>query len=259
MTGTIFFRVIIILVIISGISYWFYNNYDLYDKEIVIIYPDPAPTKVKPKETGGIAIANANNLVYESLGQKKPSKQIILQPEPEKPLNIAPSKFVEKSVDSVEDIISIIVENDQSNSSTDRDIAADITKDNIVQEKELEEQANSKIDTQPNPNKTGLNVVKVTEKRNINTKQLSRQKNQNDYKIQLASVKSELVANQEVERIKKKYTKVLGKAPFSVKKVRSEKGVYFYSVFAGSYKNISEAKSVCKKLDAHQECIIVNR
>lgn len=261
MIGANSFRIIIIFVIITGISYWFYNNYDLYDKEIITIYPDEAPTKVRPKETGGVTIANANNLVYESLGQKKPSKQIILQPEPEKPLNIVQSKSVGEPVDSVEDIISIIVENDQSSSAKDQDIAADIIKDNLDQEKELEleEQKSSKIDNQFNPDKTGLNIVKVTENRNVNTKQLYRQKNQNDYKIQLASVKSELVANQEVERIKKKYSKILGKTSFNVKKVRSERGVYFYSVFAGSYKNIAEAKAVCKKLDTNQECIIISK
>ncbi|XVN43408.1 MAG: SPOR domain-containing protein [Candidatus Rickettsia vulgarisii] len=260
MTSRIFFRIIIILAIITGVLYWLYNNYDLlYDKEIVTIYPDEAPTKIRPKETGGITIANANNLVYESLEQKKSSKQIILQPEPEKPLNIAQAKSAEEPVNSVEDIISIIVENDQSNSTKDQDVVADIIKDNSVQEKETGEQKSVQVDNQPTSSKEGLNIVKVTEQRNINTKQLLSKKKQNDYKIQLASVKSELAANQEVERIKKKYSKIFSKTSFNVKKVRSEKGAYFYSVFAGNYQNIAEAKAVCKKLDTHQECIIINR
>lgn len=259
MSGRVFFRIIIILGIIAGIAYWFHNNYHLYDKEVVTIYPDEAPTKIKPKETGGITISNTNNLVYESLQQKKASKQIILQPEPEKPLNIVQSKSIEEPVNSLEDIISIIVENDQGDAVGNQDIAIDPDKEDLTQKKDSGVSERAEVNNQNAPNKTGLNIIKVTEKRNQNTKQLYNKKNQNDYKIQLASVKSELVANQEVERIKKKYSKIFSKTSFSIKKVRSEKGGYFYSIFAGSYQNIAEAKAICKKLDAQQECIIVNR
>ncbi|WP_341754862.1 SPOR domain-containing protein [Candidatus Tisiphia endosymbiont of Dioctria rufipes] len=258
---------LIILSIISGITYLVYTNYSQNSGQVVTIYPDPSPTKIKPQDSGGIVIPNANNIIYESLQQKKTNKPVILQPEPEKPLNIAKQKLAEsdEELDSIDTILFSIVETDQAKYEKHKDeegaetILPNIIKNDLVQKENLIEQKSVPIVQQSN-NKTGLNVIKVTEShRKIDETQLNKS-NQGSYKIQLASVKSESEANQEGERIKKKYAKILNNTVVNIKKIQSSTGSFFYLVLVGNYQSISQAKAICKKLsDNQQGCIITNR
>lgn len=254
---------LIIFSIISGITYLVYTNYSRNSGQVVTIYPDPSPTKIKPQDSGGIVIPNANNIIYESLQQKKTNKPVILQPEPEKPLNIAKQKLAEsdEELDSIDTILFSIVETDQAKYekhklSKDEEetetILPNIIKNDLVQKENLIEQQSN--------NKAGLNVIKVTEShRKIDETQLNKS-NQGGYKIQLASVKSESEANQEGERIKKKYAKILNNTVITIKKVQSDKGNFFYLILVGNYQSISQAKAICNKLsDNQQGCIITNR
>ncbi|WP_375331511.1 SPOR domain-containing protein [Candidatus Tisiphia endosymbiont of Oplodontha viridula] len=254
---------LIIFSIISGITYLVYTNYSRNSGQVVTIYPDPSPTKIKPQDSGGIVIPNANNIIYESLQQKKTNKPVILQPEPEKPLNIAKQKLAEsdEELDSIDTILFSIVETDQAKYekhklSKDEEetetILPNIIKNDLVQKENLIEQQSN--------NKAGLNVIKVTEShRKIDETQLNKS-NQGGYKIQLASVKSESEANQEGERIKKKYAKILNNTVITIKKVQSDKGNFFYLILVGNYQSISQAKVICNKLsDNQQGCIITNR
>ncbi|WP_342278991.1 SPOR domain-containing protein [Candidatus Tisiphia endosymbiont of Myopa tessellatipennis] len=254
---------LIIFSIISGLTYLVYTNYSRNSGQVVTIYPDPSPTKIKPQDSGGIVIPNANNIIYESLQQKKTNKPVILQPEPEKPLNIAKQKLAEsdEELDSIDTILFSIVETDQAKYekhklSKDEEetetILPNIIKNDLVQKENLIEQQSN--------NKAGLNVIKVTEShRKIDETQLNKS-NQGGYKIQLASVKSESEANQEGERIKKKYAKILNNTVITIKKVQSDKGNFFYLILVGNYQSISQAKAICNKLsDNQQGCIITNR
>ncbi|WP_341761875.1 SPOR domain-containing protein [Candidatus Tisiphia endosymbiont of Thecophora atra] len=261
---------LIIFSIISGITYLVYTNYSRNSGQVVTIYPDPSPTKIKPQDSGGIVIPNANNIIYESLQQKKTNKPVILQPEPEKPLNIAKQKLAEsdEELDSIDTILFSIVETDQAKYekhklSKDEEetetILPNIIKNDLVQKENLIEQKSVPIVQQSN-NKAGLNVIKVTEShRKIDETQLNKS-NQGGYKIQLASVKSESEANQEGERIKKKYAKILNNTVITIKKVQSDKGNFFYLILVGNYQSISQAKAICNKLSYNQQgCIITNR
>lgn len=269
MSKRLVFQISIFLSIIFGMFYWIYHYYLIEEREIIIIYPDPSHTKVKPEQSGGTIIANTQNTIYENLQKKKIRKQITLQPEPEKPLNINSVKTLSNNeIESIDNIISEIENIDKTiNNPLDMkeevklEIGQGITPKSSTQEKNL---VGSEVYianvNHPNPPKVGLNIVKVTEKREmISGEQLLNKKKPNYYKIQLASVKTEAVANQEMERIRKKYPKVFNKIPLFVRKMCSEKGNLFYAVMAGNYEEITQAKAICKKLDHYQECLITNR
>lgn len=241
------FKISIFLLLTISIVYWAYNNYIIDNREIITIYPSELPTKVRPQENERIIIANANSTIYENLRRKKVAKQVVLQPEPEKPMDITNQKTLDnKGVDSIEDIIATLETENRVN--------------NKLNSGEQEIVENMIISSSKQDNLTkGLNIIKVDESSDLTRQRSLTKPKQNYYKIQLASVKTELVAKQEMERLKKKYTKVLNKTPVIIRKMRSEKGNFFYSVMVGNYENIGQAKEVCKKLDSSQECLITNR
>ncbi len=272
MVNRVLLRIIILLSILSGVTYLVYTNYNQDSGQVVTIYHDQLPTKVKPQDSGGIVIPNANNIIYENLQQKKVSKSVILQPEPEQPLNITKQKSVQsdEDIDSIDTILFDIIETDQvkyekhklsKNEEGTEIVLPNIIKNELVQKDSLIEQQTVPVVQQPNSNKAGLNIIKVTEpRRKIDETQLLNKSNQGGYKIQIASVKSESEANQERERLKKKYGKILNNTIINIKKVQSDKGSFFYLVLVGNYPNINQAKAICKKLsDNQQGCIITNR
>lgn len=265
MVNRVLLRIIILLFILSGVTYLVYTNYNQESGQVVTIYHDQSPTKVKPQDSGGIVIPNANNIIYENLQQKKISKPIILQPEPEKPLNITRQQSVQngEDIDSIDTILFGIIETDQVKYEKDKlsknEEGTEIILPNTIKNEPVQNE--SLIEQQPDSNKAGLNIIKVTEqRRKIDETQLLNKSNQGGYKIQIASVKSESEANQEGERIKKKYAKILNNTMINIKRVQSNKGSFFYLVLVGNYQNINQAKAICKKLsDNQQGCIITNR
>lgn len=268
MSKSFVFKISIFLSIIFGIFYWTYTHYLGDDEEIITIYPDPTPTKIKPEESRGIIIANTHNTIYENLQKKKIGKQIVLQPEPEKPLNINPTKSLRNNeIDPIENIILEIEEIDKAitnNLDIKEKVKERAVQDTVptvgIKEKIFAREVVTLEVNQANLPKAGLNIIKVAEKRkDFSEKQILNKKKINYYKIQLASVKTEVVANQEMDRIKKKYPKLFNKIPLFVRKMRSEQGNLFYSVMAGNYEDITQAKAICKKLDNSQGCLITNR
>ncbi len=268
MFNQLLLRLIIALVVVS-LAYLVHHYYNSDNSQIIVIYPDSSPTKIKPQESGGIVIPNADNMVYENLQQKQISKNIVLQAEPEKPLNIITHHQTAQNndeFDPINDILSSIIEVDklkqqenQSNSTkTENDIILpNIIKNEVRGQDFSTEQQLITTSQSLNHNKTGLNIVKVTNaSRKIEKTPLNKAR-KNGYQIQLASVRSELDAIQEGERIKKKYPKILNDDIIKIKKIKSSKGSFFYLVIAGSYDNINQAKAVCKKLSSNQQdCVI---
>jgi len=283
MNTKIFFKIIIPFGVIISVLYLFLLYYGNTNYEIVTIYPDKSPTKIKPVERGGIIVANSNNIIYENFqSNKKPSTSSILQPEPEKPLNIIANKARDGEVtDPIDAILSGIIEKESNQGTTDISVfdSQDIILPNIIKPEIIKTEASQELtetnefitsgDSEPKEeltqikqetaSKLGLNIVKIPKKNDNSYQEKSHNHYQGFYRVQLASVKSELEATQEGERIKKKYSKILANAIISVKKVPYNKGKFFYLVLAGDYDSLSKAKTICKKLANNQQnCIITN-
>lgn len=260
-------RVLIIVFILAalGSSYAIYTHYSWSSGEIVTIYPDLNPTKIRPKEAGGVVVANVGNIVYESLKSQKGKQKVVLQPEPEKPLNLIHQPvFDDKNIDPIDEILSGIVESDydkyQKHKVTNNTKTSDEKglSENIKHQPTQTENLQKKKDVSE---QTGLNITRVTETRSkIYKHNLPNLQSKGRYKIQLASVKSVIEAEKELERIKKKYGKTLSRSNLAIKKVQYTKGKIFYIILAGEYKSIGEARLICRKLsDSSQSCIISNQ
>jgi len=260
MANRVLLKIITPLAIII-IVYLVYINNTLDNTEIVTIYPEQSPTKVRPQENGGMGITNSNNIIYENLQQKKVGKQVILQPEPEKPLNIIRQKMGQDGgdADSIDEILSNIANVDKTKDPKGKANIEEKGSNITTGQDELIEQKSESVKQKPNiTKKIGLNVIKVIEK-SLNEAEMQLLNTKAGYTIQLASVKSELEAQQEGYRIKKKYAKILNNAVVNIKRVRSNKGYFFYLVLVGNYKDIGQAKNICKKLsDFQQGCIITS-
>jgi septal ring-binding cell division protein DamX len=229
MTKSLLIICLIIFCIALGVIY----NYKSAPKEIVIIYPEEREAKVRPQDSGGIAVPNSDNVIYDNLKHQS-TKKIELLPEPEQPLNIEHSKNGEEILDPIDVILANII--------PPQDGA-------VIQEKQGEAESKQQ--------NTSLNIVKITEKTNKTREMNSSKHAVGSYKIQLASVKSQTIALSEWERIKKKYQKILQNSVVSLKKVQIAKGQFFYIVLAGNYSSITQAKAICRKLSAkQQDCIV---
>lgn len=266
MINSFLIKIMLFGVMIISISYLVYRYYDQDNRQVMVIYPDLLPTKIKPQDSGGILLPNSNNIIYENLRQKKVNRNVVLQPEPEKPLNITQHKVACNidEVDSIDNILSNIIKIDKTTSQEANKLKEN--ENTIILPETIKSSTEDQIATASlgesitqttSQNQIGLNIVKLTEThRKIDEIALNNQK-PGGYQIQLASVKSESEANHEGERLKKKYTKILNDKIIKIKKVKSGNGNYFYLLLMGNYDNISQAKAVCKKLATYQQnCII---
>lgn len=232
------------------ILYYFGYHKHLVSKprEIITIYPEQGKTKIKPLESGGIVIPNSEATIYDGLQQRGGiGRKVNLLPEPEQPINITAQRV---SKQMTEDSIDVIIANILS--------PAEKKPVEVGQAPEILELQEPK--TAPNlitPQNKSLKIIKVAEK----TTKVTSTNNiaAGNYKIQLASVRSEADGVKEYERIKRKHLKILSNTTMSLRRVQYNKGNFFYLVLAGNYRNISQAKAVCKKLSSRQQsCIVAN-
>lgn len=251
------------LILVSvAIVYVYIISVDNDPHQIVIIYPDDGETKMRPKEAGGIVIPNSDSVIYENLKSQKSSRKIDLLPEPEQALNIISKKDIDSDLDDPVDKIlhNLIPEEKRQTLHTERsDINyQDNDTSNLIDSSTDLNDIQKNTDLHSSSVNKSLNVVKVTSRANIvEQMKLSTKNYSSNYKVQLASVKSEAEGIIEGARIKQKYQKILGKSDISLKKVQNDKGQFFYLVLAGSYSSLSQAKTICRKLSSRQQQCIV--
>lgn len=236
----IFIIVATILTVICLIYYLYDDN-----GQIITIYPDLEPAKIKPQNAGGMILSNSESSIYENLqSQRKNAKKIIIQSEPEEPVSIIQKKLDQEPTDNLDDIFKNISSIELSSDSNDLDI---FTLPNVTSPTDILEQPEQK---------KGLNIIKVNEKDNkLGT--INGSSKTLYYRIQLGAVKSEPQAVAEWTRIKKKNPKIFANKTMILKKISYDNGKFFYLILEGNYSNINQAKVTCKKLlSAEQNCIV---
>ena len=223
MINNILVKIFLVCLVCISIIYFAYQCYQ-NSKPIIIIYPDELATKIKPSIIENNQVTAVHSTIYESLIAKDTNiKTVKLLPDPEKPISIdsCNQSQNDESFDEISNLIALMEPNSNSKNETDLNI--------IKLEKGIKD--------------------KVTNARNC--------KNNESYKVQLGSVKSEAEAMQEGERIKKKFPKILKNAVITTKKVKYDDGKFFYLILAGDYASLSQAKAVCKKLAYNnQGCVL---
>jgi hypothetical protein len=228
-------KIVFSIILIGVISYFVYNNYfasSIY--EIITIYPDNTETKIKPLRTSEASLYSPDNLTdFIKSKQHNYNKKIDLLPEPEQPLNIdfLFSRKQEEYLDPIDIIITDIVTGNKEPSP---------------------------ITTKSSTINSSLNITKVTEKTKELDKTLIQNTVKHKYKIQLASVKSEVEGIALWEKLKKRYPKLLGTDKMTMQKIKDNQGKFYYILLVNGYNNLNQAKNICKQLaKPQQRCTVL--
>lgn len=230
---------IILVIICFGLILWY--GYKLHSKptelsELPLIKADHAPTKVKPADPGGMIIPNTDKTIYENMGTNGSNKDNLpkvakILSNPEEPIDRDSILSEEKPE------VSEVVE-----AEAPVPVELNAVKE-VVVEKPLKKEEKLKIITKETTNK-----LKTPNKQIL----------KNKYKVQLASFKSNMEAESEWQKIKKRNAKLLSKYQYQIEKKELVSKGTFYRLQIGPFANNAAAHNLCKALiAAGQSCLVV--
>ena len=203
------------------------------------ITSDNETTTIIPDDPGGLEIPNQNLTIYDSGEDLTESSTLNPEenqtmPEPDQPI-----MSVDPETDLSQSEINKIIE-DLSDSKKNIQ-ASEETQPATVDEKEISSQGEDFV----------ANIAKDLKNEDLNEV--------GSYRVQLASLTSETVAENELSKIKDKFSNVLNDFELKIYPVNIEgKGMY-YRIQAGPIKTSDEAKNLCNELIRLQKkCFVVN-
>ena len=228
-----------IVVLASWLSYQ-QGKVDGYsDQNPATITPDNETTTIIPDDPGGLEIPNQNLTIYDSGEDLTESSTLNPEenqtmPEPDQPI-----MSVDPETDLSQSEINKIIE-DLSDSKKNIQ-ASEETQPATVVEKEISSQGEDFV----------ANIAKDLKNEDLNEV--------GSYRVQLASLTSETVAENELSKMKDKFSNVLNDFELKIYPVNIEgKGMY-YRIQAGPIKTSDEAKNLCNELIRLQKkCFVVN-
>ncbi len=219
------------------------NNSD----QLPVVAANDKPIRVRPTEPGGMKVPHQDKLILKELvdGEKQSSIELLL-PKPEVPLSF--------SKNSMENNKTVIKSNtvrslEKSTPSTKRGVSEKI---NEPVNSEKKQKGNNEL-----KKKTSIQAELKKEKTGTgNRKKSPMGTSVSKYRIQLASVKSDKLAQVAWKKYRQKFTKILGDLePYIEKVLIPEKGT-FHRVQAGVLNKI-KAQNICSVLiNEKQPCII---
>ena len=203
------------------------------------ITSDNETTTIIPDDPGGLEIPNQNLTIYDSGEDLTESSTLNPEenqtmPEPDQPI-----MSVDPETDLSQSEINKIIE-DLSDSKKNI-LASEETQPATVDEKEISSQVEDFV----------ANIAKDLKNEDLNEV--------GSYRVQLASLTSETVAENELSKMKDKFSNVLNDFELKIYPVNIEgKGMY-YRIQAGPIKTSDEAKNLCNELIRLQKkCFVVN-
>ena len=203
------------------------------------ITSDNETTTIIPDDPGGLEIPNQNLTIYDSGEDLTESSTLNSEenqtmPEPDQPIMSA-----DPETDLSQSEINKIIE-DLSDSKKNIQ-ASEETQPATVVEKEISSQGEDFV----------ANIAKDLKNEDLNEV--------GSYRVQLASLTSETVAENELSKMKDKFSNVLNDFELKIYPVNIEgKGMY-YRIQAGPIKTSDEAKNLCNELTRLQKkCFVVN-
>ena len=228
-----------IVVLASWLSYQ-QGKVDGYSEQNpATITPDNETTTIIPDDPGGLEIPNQNLTIYDSGEDLTESSTLNPEenqtmPEPDQPI-----MSVDPETDLSQSEINKIIE-DLSDSKKNIQ-ASEETQPATVDEKEISSQGEDFV----------ANIAKDLKNEDLNEV--------GSYRVQLASLTSETVAENELSKMKDKFSNVLNDFELKIYPVNIEgKGMY-YRIQAGPIKTSDEAKNLCNELIRLQKkCFVVN-
>ena len=228
-----------IVVLASWLSYQQGKVDGRSEQNSATITSDNETTTIIPDDPGGLEIPNQNLTIYDSGEDLTESSTLNPEenqtmPEPDQPI-----MSVDPETDLSQSEINKIIE-DLSDSKKNIQ-ASEETQPATVDEKEISSQGEDFV----------ANIAKDLKNEDLNEV--------GSYRVQLASLTSETVAENELSKMKDKFSNVLNDFELKIYPVNLEgKGMY-YRIQAGPIKTSDEAKNLCNELIRLQKkCFVVN-
>ena len=228
-----------IVVLASWLSYQQGKVDGRSEQNSATITSDKETTTIIPDDPGGLEIPNQNLTIYDSGEDLTESSTLNPEenqtmPEPDQPI-----MSVDPETDLSQSEINKIIE-DLSDSKKNI-LASEETQPATVDEKEISSQVEDFV----------ANIAKDLKNEDLNEV--------GSYRVQLASLTSETVAENELSKMKDKFSNVLNDFELKIYPVNIEgKGLY-YRIQAGPIKTSDEAKNLCNELIRLQKkCFVVN-
>tara|TARA_B100000378_G_scaffold172893_1_gene139316 strand:- start:4020 stop:4889 length:870 start_codon:yes stop_codon:yes gene_type:complete len=228
-----------IVVLASWLSYQQGKVDGRSEQNSATITSDKETTTIIPDDPGGLEIPNQNLTIYDSGEDLTESSTLNPEenqtmPEPDQPI-----MSVDPETDLSQSEINKIIE-DLSDSKKNIQ-ASEETQPATVDEKEISSQVEDFV----------ANIAKDLKNEDLNEV--------GSYRVQLASLTSETVAENELSKMKDKFSNVLNDFELKIYPVNIEgKGMY-YRIQAGPIKTSDEAKNLCNELTRLQKkCFVVN-
>ena len=228
-----------IVVLASWLSYQQGKVDGRSEQNSATITSDNETTTIIPDDPGGLEIPNQNLTIYDSGEDLTESSTLNPEenqtmPEPDQPI-----MSVDPETDLSQSEINKIIE-DLSDSKKNIQ-ASEETQPATVDEKEISSQVEDFV----------ANIAKDLKNEDLNEV--------GSYRVQLASLTSETVAENELSKMKDKFSNVLNDFELKIYPVNIEgKGMY-YRIQAGPIKTSDEAKNLCNELTRLQKkCFVVN-
>ena len=228
-----------IVVLASWLSYQQGKVDGRSEQNSATITSDNETTTIIPDDPGGLEIPNQNLTIYDSGEDLTESSTLNPEenqtmPEPDQPI-----MSVDPETDLSQSEINKIIE-DLSDSKKNIQ-ASEETQPATVDEKEISSQGEDFV----------ANIPKDLKNEDLNEV--------GSYRVQLASLTSETVAENELSKMKDKFSNVLNDFELKIYPVNIEgKGMY-YRIQAGPIKTSDEAKNLCNELIRLQKkCFVVN-
>ena len=228
-----------IVVLASWLSYQQGKVDGRSEQNSATITSDKETTTIIPDDPGGLEIPNQNLTIYDSGEDLTESSTLNPEenqtmPEPDQPI-----MSVDPETDLSQSEINKIIE-DLSDSKKNIQ-ASEETQPATVDEKEISSQGEDFV----------ANIAKDLKNEDLNEV--------GSYRVQLASLTSETVAENELSKMKDKFSNVLNDFELKIYPVNIEgKGMY-YRIQAGPIKTSDEAKNLCNELTRLQKkCFVVN-
>ena len=228
-----------IVVLASWLSYQQGKVDGRSEQNSATITSDKETTTIIPDDPGGLEIPNQNLTIYDSGEDLTESSTLNPEenqtmPEPDQPI-----MSVDPETDLSQSEINKIIE-DLSDSKKNIQ-ASEETQPATVDEKEISSQGEDFV----------ANIAKDLKNEDLNEV--------GSYRVQLASLTSETVAENELSKMKDRFSNVLNDFELKIYPVNIEgKGMY-YRIQAGPIKTSDEAKNLCNELIRLQKkCFVVN-
>ena len=245
--GTVVLGLVIVGGGLGGAGYWFYNQGQPSQEEgkLPILLPDPLPIKLRPDDPGGMEVPHRDTTIYEQLDDTQPADQVVLQELPDMPKapDIMPSPDSAAETGLIEQTPEAEVAGappGEAATSKPAEVVAPPAPSDA-------EKAIAAANTKEQASSSATQVM-------AGTGNMSEQ----DFRIQLASVRDASGAEAEWKRLSSKNNDLLGNLQMFVKRTDlGDKGV-FYRLQAGPLSDAAAAETLCGNLKQRNVgCLIV--